>query len=158
MRRAAAPIGVPLLFAAVLLASAAGGLLAAQERDDVPKDSTRVTMRGCAKDRVFTVADRSEHEPVGADVAPGRKFRLSGPRRILDDIKRRDGTLMEVTGLVRKSDLAGPGGVSILGGRVRIGGAMPRARTSDPIRDPMYNVAVIDIESARPLPEACPAR
>ena len=62
--------------------------------------------------------------------------------------------MVEITGLVRKSDMAGPGGVSILGGRVRIGGATPR----DPVRDPMYNQVVIDVEGYQLLPDPCPTR
>ena len=140
----------------VLVASA--GLCAAQERDTVPKDSTRLVMRGCTKDRVFTAAAQPEHEPVSVEVAAGRRFRLSGPRRILDDIKRREGTMVEVTGLVRKAALAGPGGVTVFGGRVRIGGALPQDPVADPRRDPMYNVVVIDVESFRPLLESCRTR
>ncbi len=146
------------LLIGVVVAIAAGGLLAAQERDTVPKDSTRLSMRGCTKDRVFTSAPRAEHEPLGADIAPGRRFRLSGPRRVLDEIKAREGSMVEVTGLVRKNDLAGPGGVTMLGGRIRIGGARPQDPVGDPRRDPMYNVVVIDVEGFRPLLEPCPAR
>jgi len=44
----------------------------------------------------------------------------------------------------------------LAGGRVRIGGALPR----DPgrLNDPVYNEVVIDVESWRGLPESCPAR
>ena len=146
------------LLTAFVVALAAGGLLAAQERDTVPRDSTRLSMRGCTKDRVFTSAPRPDHEPVGADIAPGRRFRLSGPRRLLDDIKAREGSMVEVTGLVRKNALAGPGGVTMFGGRVRIGGRLPQDPVGDPRRDPMYNVVVIDVESFRLLLEPCPAR
>src|SRR5688500_16497058 len=97
------------LLAPLLVVLAAGALPAAPERDTVPKDSTRLSMRGCTKDRVFTAAAQPEHEPVGADIAEGRRFRMSGPRRILDEIKSREGRMVEVTGLVRKNALAGPG-------------------------------------------------
>ena len=73
---------------------------------------------------------------------------------MLDDIKAREGSMVEITGLVRKADMAGPGGVTILGGRVRIGGATPR----DPVRDPMYNQVVIDVEGYQLLPDQCPDR
>jgi hypothetical protein len=73
---------------------------------------------------------------------------------VLDDIKKRQGTMVEITGLVRKSDLSGPGGVTMLGGRVRIGGAPQR----DPVRDPMYNQIVIDVEGFQLLPDSCPTR
>jgi hypothetical protein len=135
----------------LLLGFAAAGT--AQERK-VPSDSARITIPGCAKDRLFVVGVPEGRETKATDVAPGRRFRLSGPRSVLDDIKKRQGTMVEITGLVRKSDLAGPGGVTMLGGRVRIGGAMPR----DAARDPMYNQIVIDVEGFQLLPDSCPTR
>jgi len=137
----------------VIVSLAAAGVASAQERP-VPSDSTRITVPGCAKDRLFVVGEAEGRENTATGIAPGRRFRLSGPRSLLDDIKKREGTMVEVTGLVRKSDLSGPGGVSLLGGRVRIGGASPR----DPVRDPMYNQIVLDVEGFQVLPDRCPAR
>jgi hypothetical protein len=139
--------------AVVLLVLAAGLAPQAQERP-VPGDSSRVTIPGCARDRAFVVGLPQGRERLVSDIQPGRRFRLSGPKRVLDDIKAREASMVEITGLVRKSDLAGPGGVTFLGGRVRIGGALPR----DGVRDPMYNQIVIDVESYQLLPDACPAR
>ena len=133
----------------VLLVVVAG----VQERP-VPSDSSRITVPGCAKDRVFVVAQPEGRESIVTDFAVGRRFRLSGPRDVLNDIRKRAGTMVEITGLVRKSDLAGPGGVTMLGGRVRIGGTTPR----DPVRDPMYNQVVIDVEGFQLLPDGCPSR
>jgi hypothetical protein len=146
-----------LLLGAAILAVTSGSLASAQERD-VPKDSERLSLRGCARGRTFIVAPRSEHEPVRSDVEPGRRFRLSGPKKILDDIKAREVSMIEVTGLVRKSQV-NEGGVAIAGGRIRIGGGMPRDPIySDPRRDPMYNEVVMDVESFRALAEECPSR
>jgi hypothetical protein len=142
-----------VVVALVLLAVTA--VAAAQERP-VPNDSTRITVPGCAKDRLFVVGEAEGRENRSRGIAPGRRFRLSGPRAVLNDIKRREATMVEVTGLVRKADMAGPGGVSLLGGRVRIGGTSPSPR--DPIRDPMYNQIVLDVEGFQVLPDACPAR
>jgi hypothetical protein len=146
----------PLLTAmAIALAATLAG---AQERE-VPKDSERLSLRGCARGRTFIVAPRSEHEPVRSDVEPGRRFRLSGEKKVLDGIKAREVNMIEVTGLVRKSQAAGPGGVAIAGGRVRIGGATPSAPIySEPSRDPRYNEVVMDVESFRSLPDECPSR
>jgi len=138
---------------AVMLLLVVADFAAAQERP-VPSDSTRVTIPGCARDRVFIVDAPEGREISATGIQPGRRFRLSGPRSVLDDIRKRQGTMVEITGLVRKSDMAGPGGVTILGGRVRIGGATPR----DPARDPMYNQVVIDVEGFQLLPDRCPAR
>ena len=145
-----------LLF--IVLALASGHGLDAQERD-IPKDSERISIPGCARGRTFIVAERSQHEPVRSDIQAGRRFRLSGQKKLLAEIKKQEGTMVEVTGLVRKAQLAGPGGVPIAGGRIRIGGAVPRDPIyGDPRRDPGYNEAVMDVESWRPLPDSCPAR
>ena len=138
------------------LALASAGVLHAQERK-VPSDSSRIAIPGCAKGRLFTVT-RLEREPVRSDVEPGRRFRLNGPKKILNEIKLHEAGMIEVTGLVRKGQLSGQGGVAIAGGRIRIGGAMPQAPISDPRRDPLYNQVTIDVESWRQLPESCPDR
>jgi hypothetical protein len=139
--------------AAAALLLAATRVAPAQERP-IPSDSERISIVGCAKDRTFIVRTPEGREVTSTEIQPGRRFRLSGPRRLLDDIKRREGSMVELTGLVRKSDVAGPGGLTILGGRVRIGGATPR----DAVRDPMYNQVVIDVEGFQRLPDACPTR
>ena len=137
----------------VLILAGAAGLSAAQEKS-VPSDSTRITVPGCARDRSFVVDQPEGREITATGIQAGRRFRLSGPREVLNDIRRREGSMIEITGLVRKSDLAGPGGVRLFGGRVRIGGAPQR----DPMRDPMYNQVVIDVEAFQLLPDSCPAR
>jgi hypothetical protein len=146
-----------LLLGAAILAVVSGSPATAQERE-VPKDSERLSLRGCARGRTFVVSPRSEHEPIRSDVEPGRRFRLSGPKKILDEIKAREVSMLEVTGLVRKSQV-NESGVAIAGGRIRIGGGMPRDPVySDPRRDPMYNEVVMDVESFRALAEECPSR
>jgi hypothetical protein len=138
---------------AALLAIASAPPAGAQERS-VPNDSTRITIAGCARDRVFIVGEPEGRDPVSPDIRSGRRFRLAGPRAVLDGIRRREATMVMITGLVRKADMAGPGGVTFLGGRVRIGGAPQR----DPMRDPMYSQVVIDVEGFQVLPDGCPAR
>jgi hypothetical protein len=140
--------------AALLLACA---IAHAQERP-VPKDSSRISVTGCTTDRTFIVTPRSEAEPVQATLRPGRRFRLSGAKKILEEIKKQEGMLVEITGLVRKSDLTETG---VRAGRVRIGGGPPRAPmggSNNVGRDPMYDEAVMDVEAWRPLPESCPSR
>jgi hypothetical protein len=145
-----------LIFVALVLFSSS--LANAQEKK-VPKDSSRVSIPGCAKGRTFIVAQSPEHEPVRSDVEAGRRFRLSGSKKVLNEIKVHEGSMVEVTGLVRTSQLSGPGGVAIAGGRIRIGGGLPQNPIySDPRRDPLYNQVVIDVESWRQLPDPCPAR
>jgi hypothetical protein len=147
MRVPAVALACALSFAAV----------AAQERP-VPKDSARISIPGCANDRRFIVAERPGHEPVRSDIKPGRRFRLNGPKDLLKDIKAHEGSMIEVTGLVKQSDLT-QRGIGMAGGRVRIGGGPPRAPmggTTTAGTDSGYNEATLDVESWRPLPDACP--
>lgn len=148
---------MPILILAVF-ALLVSSFAHAQERK-VPKDSSRVSMPGCARGRTFIVSEAPEHEPVRSTVEPGRRFRLSGPKKLLNDIHLHERSMIEVTGLVRTSQLSGPGGLSIAGGRIRVGGAVPQDPISaDPRRDPLYNQVVIDVESWRQLPDPCPTR
>src|SRR6476469_1210538 len=98
-------LGRAILFAAAF--SCVTGILCAQERP-VPSDSARVAIPGCAKGNAFIVSKSPEHEPSRSDIAAGRRFRLSGPKEVLADIKKHEGRLIEVTGLVRKASLQGP--------------------------------------------------
>ena len=132
------------------------GTAAAQEKE-VPKDSERISVPGCARGRSFIVGERQEHEPVRSDIAPSRRLRLSGPKKLLDEIKLHERTMIEVTGLIRKAQVT-EGGVSVAGGRIRIGGGPPRDGINDPRRDPLYNEVVIDLEGWRQLEGDCPAR
>jgi hypothetical protein len=140
-----------LLLAGLLLAG--GGVLAAQERE-VPKDSELVTVRGCASGRNFVVAPRSEDQPGALEIEPGRRLRLNGPGKLLDEIKQRERMMVEVTGLVKKSQVQ-QSGIAIAGGRIRIGGSVPQSPMGDPSRDPAYNQTIIDVQSYRPLPDPC---
>jgi hypothetical protein len=143
-----------------LLSAAAlvfGGVLVAQETPKVPDDSELVSLQGCADGRTFIVGPRSEDQPGTLSIEPGRRFRLNGPGKLLAEIRARERTVVEVTGLIKKADVEGPRGVPFFGGRIRIGGARPpQDPISDPRRDPAYNQAIIDIRSWRALTGDCP--
>src|SRR5262245_29035873 len=148
---------------ALIRLMAIGGILAgatsiSAQESKTPSDSELVSLAGCAKGRVFTVHEAPEHEPRQSAVAVGRRFRLNGQKDALKDIRAREGQLIEVTGLVRKSDLKGPGGIAIAGGRIRIGGTQPRSAMGSPGRDPQYSVAVLDVSGWRQLGGDCPSR
>jgi hypothetical protein len=137
----------------IILATVIG--VSAQERK-VPKDSTRVSIPGCSKGSAFVVTASPEAERTSTEIVSGRRFRLAGPKDVLNEIKKREGTIIEVTGIVKKSDLT-ESGWRVGGGRVRIGGGSPQ----DPIlggpgRAPMSGVAILDVEGWRPLGESCP--
>ena len=129
------------------------GAATAQERP-VPKDSARISIPGCATGTKFIVGRAAAHETVRADIAPGRRFRLNGKKDVIADLKKQQGTMIEVTGLVRQSDLGGPSGVTVGGARIS-GGPQPgtAGRSNLGTLDP-----VLDVESFRPLGEACPTQ
>ncbi len=139
----------------VVVVALFGGFVVAQERP-VPKDSTRLSVPGCAYDRLFIVDVSPEHEMPRTDMKPGRRLRLAGPKKLLEEIKALKGDMIELTGLVRKSGLIEQG-VGLAGGRVRImPGRSPVGTTAG--RDPGVSQAVIDVESWRLLNASCPAR
>ena len=138
-----------------LVSLVCAGVASAQERP-VPKDSARVSIPGCAHNRAFIVARPPEGEPVRSDIKEGRRFRLSGPKDVLAEIKAHQRDMIEVTGLVRLNDLKGPPGVSLGGGRVRIGPGNPQAPLgANGAFDPHYTESTMDVESWRPLPASC---
>ena len=146
---------VTALFLALSMAAFAAQEEPDQEETRVPKDSAQVSINGCAKNGIFIVGDRREDQPGTLEIQPGRRFRLNGPKALLNEIKAHRRTVMQVTGLIRKADVQPPQGIGVLGGRVRIGGAMPRDAISDPARDPAYNQAVIDVRSWKALTGDC---
>ena len=138
----------------VTLTAASSSLLFAQERP-VPKDSVRLSISGCARGRVFTVARSPEHELRGTELQEGRKIRLEGPKEILAEIKSHEGSMVELAGLMRRSDIDQPG-ISVAGGRVRIApGAAPGSSVN---YDPGPQQAVVDVESWRLLNSSCPSK
>jgi hypothetical protein len=142
--------GIPVLFLTI------GISLAAQEERPVPKDSVRVSIPGCSKGSAFVVTEGPEAERTSIEIKVGRRFRLTGKKQVLDEIKAREGYMIAVTGIVRKNDLQGPGGISLGGGRVRIGGGAPVSGGTSPTQAPESGNAILDVEGFRPLGEPCP--
>ena len=120
----------------------------------MPKDSTRLSISGCARGRVFTVGRDPDHESSFV-MELGRKVRLQGDKKVLADIKAHEGSMVEITGLIKQSDIRQPG-VGLAGGRVRITPVMPNGRTSTP--GPGPSPPILDVESYRPLNASCPKR
>jgi hypothetical protein len=137
------------------LAVASSSLLfAQQEEKPVPKDSVRLSISGCAKGRVFTVFRSPEHESRGTDLAEGRHLRLEGNKKALQDIKAHEGSMVEVSGLIKKADIQ-QAGIGV-GSHVRIAPAMPSS-AGGTAHDPGPQQAVIDVESWRLLNSSCPS-
>ena len=105
-----------------------------QETRPVPKDSMLVEARGCLKGRVFTATSPIEHEGAlrGPDIS-GKHFRINGKKALTNQVKEHDGHTVEISGIVRKADLADEGvGFKVGGARVVIGaqGSNPAARNT----------------------------
>lgn len=145
-------------FTIALLAVVITAPLSGQERE-VPKDSVRLTIPGCVEGRTFIVMRRDRPEPIDVEVQPGRRFRMNGKKDLLKDMQSQKATMIEVTGLVRRSQVT-ERGVSVAGGRVRIGGGQPQAPMGGGGvgQSAYYNEAILDVESWRSLPDSCPAR
>lgn len=103
---------------------------------------------------MFTVGRDPEHES-SFKLELGMKLRLDGDKKVLADIKAHEGSMVEITGLMKQSDVVQPG-VGLAGGRVRITPVMPNSRT--PGRDPGPSPPVLDVESYRLLNASCPKR
>jgi hypothetical protein len=144
-------------YALPVLLLSIGVSLAGQEERPVPKDSVRVSIPGCSKGSAFVVTESPEGERTSVEIKTGRRFRLTGKKDLLNEIKAREGYMIAVTGIVRRNDLAGPGGITLGGGRVRIGGGTPVAGAGqDANRAPQSANAILDVEGFRPLGEPCP--
>lgn len=144
--------------ALLLLGPCATAALAAAQERKVPKDSVELAVQGCLAGRVLAVAaPDARHGPVRGPDVTGRSFRLSGKKPVIDEVKKHDGDLVEVVGLVRTADLASyqPG---MRVGRTRVVVGAPG--TMDPNRPPSPGpgLPVMDASSVRFLSEGCPIR
>ena len=131
-------------------------VLAAQETKPVPKDSVRVYITGCTKGRVFTAGPRTEDPPSNAELREGTHLRINGPKKLLEEIKAHEGSMMVgITGLMKKGQYA-PGGVSV--GGVRIAPAPSSPGPSASIGGAGVEQPSIDVEAVRPVAGRCPLR
>ncbi len=142
-------------FTALVALAILQGTPAIGQEGKIPKDSARISIPGCSKNRSFVVVrPTAPHEPVRSEIAPGRRFRLNGKKELIEDIKKHEGSMIEVTGLVRTAQLAGRGGVMV--GGAQISGGPPRApMTSNARSDSGYDEVIIDVESWRLMTDAC---
>jgi hypothetical protein len=139
------------VIACLVVAFVGSALLIAQEEKPVPKGSSRVYVPGCSKDYVFTAGPRSEDRP-GVAVPAGTHLRMAGKKEMIAEIKAREGTRIEITGLVKNGQFLEPGvrvapGVRIGPGGSPSGGLGPGAGV---------NNIVIDVEGWRQLSGECP--
>ena len=131
------------------------GSLAAQEKKPVPSDSARVFVPGCSKGSMFTAGSRTVDEPGSGGIPVGMRMRMNGPKKIMAEIKAHEGSMIELTGLVKKGQYA-PGGVGI-GGGVRVGPG-PSSPGGSLGGGSGVSQSFIDVEGWRPIEGYCPSR
>ena len=129
-----------------------------QETRKVPSDSVEIEARGCLKGRVFTGTGRPPEERTsqGPDVT-GKSFRVTGEREVMELVKKYNGQLVEILGVVRKAALDDQGiGMRVgRGGRVVIGApGMDPTRMNAPAAAP--SVAAMDAIAVRLIADRCP--
>lgn len=126
----------------VALLTLPGVLLGAQETKPVPKDSARVSIPGCTRGYVFTAGRRTQDVPGSVNMPEGTHVRMNGPKKTMAEIKAHEGSMIEITGLMKKGQYLSGG--AALGGGVRLG--QPASQMQ------------IDVEGWRPVVGDCPSR
>ena len=127
----------------------------AQETKPVPKDSMRVMIPGCTKGYVFTAGRRTQDEPGSVDVPNGMHLRMNGPKKLMAEIKAHEGSMIMLTGVVKKGQFRADGvgiggGVRVSPGADAAGGSMSRS--------PNVNQNMIDVEGWRQIAGDCPSK
>ena len=147
----------PIMRIAIAVAVTVAALsapLVAQEGKPVPKDSMRVTVPGCARGYVFTAGPRTEDQVGRSDIPEGMHLRMTGPKKMMGEIKAHEGSMIEITGLMKKGQFnstgVNVGGVRITPGLAPVSGG-PRPTISSP-------TPYIDVESWQPGVGNCPSR
>jgi hypothetical protein len=131
------------------------GPLVAQEEKPVPKDSARVSIPGCTKGYIFTAGPRTLENPGTVDLPVGVHLRMNLPKKMMAEIKAHEGSMIEITGLMKKGQYL-PDGVGI-GGGVRISpGPAPTAGSLP--NSPNVSQIFIDVEGWRLVVGHCPSR
>jgi hypothetical protein len=124
----------------------------AQEKPRVPKDSMMLVVTGCLKGRVLAVSDVRQEDTQTGPIVRAKSFRLAAKGDVMDEIKRDDRHLVEVTGLVKKSALIEPG--VRVGKGIVIGGGSPTAGSGGRPAPSEY-LPVMDVSSVRVRAPGC---
>src|SRR5689334_15131942 len=139
-----------LLFAVVALTTS---MAFAQEAKPVPKNSARVSIPGCSRNYIFTVGPRSADEAGSSlEIPEGMRIRMNGPKKLIAEIKAHQGSMIELTGIMKKGQYK-PDGVG-LGGGVRVGPSGGPGSVALPPSS-MTNQPMIDVEGWRPIAGNC---
>ena len=122
-----------------------------QDKPKVPKDSIELTVVGCLKGRILKTADERRTDVETGPYVGERTFRLATKKPVTDELKKHQGHLVEVTGIVKRSALDDKG---MKAGPVTFGAGPPVASTKS-IPSPADNVAVMDVSSLRMRSSTC---
>ena len=95
----------PLAAMLVVLALAAPQETPQEKPKKVPKDSVELTVVGCLKGRVLKTVDKRTADVESGPYVGARSFHLASKKPVTEEIKRQQGHLVEVTGLVKRSSL-----------------------------------------------------
>jgi hypothetical protein len=126
----------------------------AQEPKPVPKDSTRVSISGCAKGYVFTAGPTIANLPRSIDLPEGTHLRMNGPKRIMDALIAHKESMIQITGLMKKDQFQ-QGGVAVGGVRIAPG---PSGATGGAAPSITPSLAQIDVEGWSPAPGTCSSK
>jgi hypothetical protein len=124
-----------------------------KDKPRVPKDSVELFVTGCLKGRVLAVSSVRSEDTQSGPIVRGRSFRLQAKKEIMEDVKREDGHLVDVTGLVRKSALAEPG--MKVGKGITINGGPPVAGSGSRPAPSTEYLPVMDVSAVRLRSSSC---
>jgi len=110
----------------------------------------RVYVPGCSKGRIFTAGRKTEDRP--ASVPEGMHLRMNGPKRVMEEIKGHEGSMIEITGIIKRGQFA-EGGIAV-GGGVRIAPA-PSPSGGGGLPAPGAGQIMIDVEGWRRIQGEC---
>ena len=122
-----------------------------QEKPKVPKDSVELTVIGCLKGRVLRTSNERQTDVESGPFVGARSFHLASKKEVTEEIKRQQGHLVLVTGLVKRSSLDDKG---VKVGSVGISGGAPVSGTRS-MPSPAENVTVMDVSSVRFRASSC---
>ena len=122
-----------------------------EKKPRVPKDSIEVVTIGCLTGRALKASDVRQPDTQSGPIVSGRTFRLAAKGEVMDEIKKQDGHLVEVVGIVKRSALDDKG-VKVSRG-VEINGGSPVSRSGIP--SGTDNVPVMDVSSIRQRASSC---
>ena len=140
----------PLLLLSVFLTLAAPLPVqdSKQEKPPIPKDSIELTVIGCLKGRVLSTVANRQADTESSPFVGQRSFRLAGKKDVMDEVKKHNGHLVEVVGLIKRSALDDKG--------VKIGSAtISPASPSGRLPSPADNVDVMDATAVRLRSTSC---